>query len=279
LQAFGLLAEQRRLTVLLPLQRGRSLEGLPQLRGSDRLWPIVPARSLEVDRLAEALLADGVRRVMVVRDPGAEARALGERFVTTFSNGRGAVIGATGEPISIDGADPDAMRQLGGDVDWYRPPALVAITSANSVLARSIETQTWPAGLVLAWPFRVGRSLAQPQLGVDPLSRGPGWPAFAQRFQERWGYSPGLVESAGYDSGQIAALASVSAGGRQGWDLHWFKASARSLPLCAALEQRRRGAAVRPAGAGSRLDISPGVSPTASLQLSRSAAATATAVP
>ena len=76
LPAYGLLAEHQRLSVLLPLQRGVSLDGLPQLRGSDRLWPLMPGRSLEADRLAQALLADGIKRVMVVRDPSAESRAL-----------------------------------------------------------------------------------------------------------------------------------------------------------------------------------------------------------
>ena len=89
LESYGQLAVQQRLSVLLPLQRGRSLDGLPQLQGADRLWPIVPARSLEVDRLAEALLADGVQRVMVVRDASAESQALSERFSVSFANGRG----------------------------------------------------------------------------------------------------------------------------------------------------------------------------------------------
>jgi hypothetical protein len=107
---------------------------------------------------------------------------------------------------------------------------------------------------------------------VDPLSHGPGWQAFAQRFERRWGYRPGLVESAGYDTGQIAALASVRVAGRAGWDLQWFEGKSRPLPLCSALRQRRAGAHVRPAGSTSRLDLSPATSPTAPLRLSRSAA-------
>ena len=93
LPAYGLLAEQQQLTVLLPLQRGVSLDGLAQLRGSDRLWPLMPGRSLEADRLAQALLADGIKRVMVVRDRSAESKALTDRFVASFANGKGDVIG------------------------------------------------------------------------------------------------------------------------------------------------------------------------------------------
>ena len=272
LAPYGQLADQQQLTVLLPLQRGRSLEGLPQLRGSDRLWPIVPARSLEADRLAQGLLADGIRRVMVVRDPSAESRALSERFLASFSNGKGVLIGPSDEAISLDGDDKQAVAQLVGDVDWYRPPALVVITGPDSRLARSLRQAAWPEGMLLAWSFRSDQPGSNQQLGVDPLSRGPGWNRFAALFEQRWGYRPGLVESAGYDTGMIAALASVSADGRPGWDLQWFSARARPLPLCEALEQRRSGASVRPEGTTSRLDLSPGVSPGADLRLSRTAA-------
>ena len=81
------------------------------------------------------------------------------------------------------------------------------------------------------------------------------------------------MESAGYDTGVIAALASVSAAGRPGWDLQWFNATAKPLPLCQALEQRGQGARLRPQGATSRLDLTAGVSPGADLRLSRRAAA------
>lgn len=272
LEPYGLLAEQQRLSVLLPLQRGRSLDGLPQLQGSNRLWPIVPARSLEVDRLAEALLADGVRRVMVVRDASAESQSLSTRFSAGFANGRGVVIGPTGEPISVDGRDREALVQLQADADWYRPQALVVLTAPASPLAQAIRAARWPEALLLAWPFRVSGALAQPQLGVDSLSRGPGWQGFAQRFERRWGYRPGLVESAGYDTGQLAALAAVPVAGQAGWDLQWFGGKGQPLPLCSALRQRRAGVAVRPLGVTSRFDLAAASSPTAQLTLTRAAA-------
>ena len=273
LATYGQLAQEQRLSVLLPLQRGSSLDGLPRLTGADRLWPIVPARSLEADRLAEGLLADGIRRVMVVRDPSADSRALSDRFIASFSNGRGAVIGPTGEAISLNADDRVAVEQLIGDVDWYRPPALVVLTSPGSSLARRLQEARWPDGLLLAWPFRLQTSLANAQLGVDPQSRGEAWSRFAERFEQRWGYAPGLVESAGYDTGVMAALASVPAAGRAGWDLQWFNATAKPLPLCEALQRRAEGARLRPQGATSRLDLTAGVSPGADLALSRRAAA------
>ena len=269
LTAYGLLAEQQRLSVLLPLQRGVSLDGLPQLRGSDRLWPLMPGRSLEADRLAQALLADGIKRVMVVRDRSAESKALTDRFVASFANGKGDVIGPTAAPISLQGDDRAAVAQLVSDVDWYRPPALVVITQPGSELAKAVRAATWPPTLLLAWSAPVEQPLAIEQIGVNPLSRGPGWNSFAQRFEQRWGYEPGVVESAGYDSGLMSALASVQAGGRSGWDLQWFSANAKPQPLCTALKLRAEGAKVRPQAASSQFDLSPAVPPSAQLQLSR----------
>ena len=154
-------------------------------------------------------------------------------------------------------------------MDWYRPPALVVITAPGSRLEQAIRRATWPDTTLVAWPFPVSAPMAQRQIGVDPLSRGPGWMAFARSFERRWGYRPGPVEGAGFDTGLMAALASVSAKGQPGWGLDWFSANAKPQPLCRALKLRSQGSAVRPMGASSRLDLSPGVPPTANLQLSR----------
>ncbi len=269
LEAYGLLADQQRLSVLLPLQRGQSLDGLPQLKGSDRLWPLIPGRSLEADRLAEALLADKIKRVMVVRDRSAESRALTERFTASFAVGNGQVIGPTAAPLAMHSTDQPAITQLENDVDWYRPPALVVITQPGSELAQAVKAANWPATVLIAWTAPVSQSLAVEQIGVNPLSRGPGWTRFAQRFQQRWGYTPGVVESAGYDTGLMSALASVQAAGRTGWDLQWFSANAKPQPLCTALKLRAQGAKVRPEAASSPFDLGPGVPPSARLQLSR----------
>ena len=269
LPAFGRVAQQLRLQVLLPLQRGQSLEGLPQLRGSDRLWPLLPGRSLEVDRLVQALRQEKIRRVMVVRDRRAESRSLTDRFVAGFANAGGVVIGPGSAPMVVAGDDAEAMRRLENEADWYRPPALVVIGEPGGQLHEAVRQAQWPPTLMLAWTAPVSGALAVEQIGVKPQSRGPSWAGFAERFQRRWGYEPGVVESAGYDSGLMAALASVPAGGRRGWDLSWFNAKARPQPLCTALRQRAAGAKVRPEAASSAFDLSPGVPPTATLQLSR----------
>lgn len=272
LEAYGRLAEQQQLTVLLPLQRGHSLESLPQLPGSDRLWPVVPARGLQSDRLAQGLLADGLRRVIVVRDRSAESKALAERFQASFSLGNGQVIGPTAEPLVVNEADPAALQQLVADVDWYRPQALVVLSRSDGRLRERVKSASWPDGMVLAWPSPVGAPLAWRQLGVDPASRGPGWDRFARSFEQRWGYRPGLVESAGYDTGLLTALASAPGSAGRDWPLQGFSANAQPRPLCQALQQHRQGNPVRPLAATSRLDLSAGVPPTAALALSRAAA-------
>jgi len=269
LEPYGQLADQHQLNVLLTLQRGQSLDGLPQLRGSDRLWPLMPSRSLEADRLAKALLAQQVKRVMVVRDRSTESKALSDRFEASFGNGNGQVIGPTATPLSVAGDDNTALAELATDVDWYRPPALVVITQPDSELAKALRRLQWPENLLLAWTAPVVKPLAVQQIGVSPLSRGPGWSFFATRFKQRWGYKPGLVESAGFDSGLMTALAAVRTGERQGWNLQWFSANAKAQPLCLALKLRAQGVKVRPEAASSAFDQGPGLPPSARLQLSR----------
>ena len=269
LAAYGQLAQQLRLQVLLPLQRGQSLEGLPQLRGSDRLWPLLPGRNLEVDRLVQALRQEKIRRVMVVRDRRAESRSLTERFVAGFANAGGVVIGPGSAPMVVAGDDAAALRQLENEADWYRPPALVVIAEPGGQLQEAVRQAQWPPTLMLAWTSPVSGALDVEQIGVHPQSRGPGWAGFAERFQRRWGYEPGVVESAGYDSGLVAALASVKTAGQPGWDLNWLSAKARPQPLCTALKLRAQGGKVRPQAASSAFDLGPGQPPSASLQLSR----------
>ncbi len=269
LRGYGLLAGQQRLNVLLPLQRGLSLEGLPQHQGADRLWPVGPARSQMSDRLAKGLVDQNLGKVLVVRDASAEAKAMADRFIASLGTEQGQLVGFGDGANPVDGNDKAAMEQLVRDVGWYAPKSLAVFTQPGSRLARAIQNTPWPPDLVLAWPFPVTNSLAQRQIGVDPLSRGEGWPAFARAFTQRWGYAPGVVETAGYDTGVLTALASVSSQGRPGWNLAWFMTTAKPQPLCQALQHRSQGGGVRPQGAGSRLDLGPAAPPTAALRLSQ----------
>ena len=266
-ESYGVLAEQRQWTVLLPLRRGASLGRLPQLRGSDRLWPLLAPRGPQADRLAQGLLAARLGRVLVVRDGSPGMKALAERFLESLLAAGGSSAGLEPGAQVLDARQPGALAQLRRDVDWAGPQVLAVFSEPGSPLARAVRSSPWPAVLTLAWPFAALEPLANPQLGVDPGGRGEGWPAFARAFKARWGYGPGLAEAAGFDAGQLASLAAIGVQGQPGWDLRWFRGHGRPLPLCAAIAARRLGGPLRPQGAASHLDGAAGSAPTAALRL------------
>ncbi len=267
LVSYGLLAQELGLTVLLPLQRGSSLNGLPSLAGADRLWPVLPARSLEADRLAKGLIEEKRSRVMVIHDGSSEQIALANRFVASLSGDGGRVVGY--QEGSQEIADPDArtITRLVDDVDYYRPEALVVMTAPTSPLAKAVREARWPADLTLVWPFPATEPLANAQLGVDPLSRGPGWNRFAANFQRRYNYVPSLVEATGYDTGQLAAVTARRPGDAAPWDMAWLDPKAQPRALCAAIESRRQGGRTALKGAASQLDLGAGSAPSAELRL------------
>ena len=266
-ESYALLAEQRQWSVLLPLQRGASLGRLPQLRGSDHLWPLLAPRGLEADRLVQGLLAARLRRVLVVRDGSPGQKALAESFLESLLAAGGASAGLELGPQLVDVRQPGALIQLRRDVDWTGPQVLAVFTAPGSPLAEAVRASPWPEVLTLAWPFAELEPLANPQIGVDPSGRGEGWPAFASAFVGRWGYGPGLAEAAGYDAGQLASLAAIRVQGQPGWDLRWFHGHGKPLELCAAIAARRLGHPVRPQGAASHLDAAAGSAPSAALRL------------
>lgn len=264
---FGRLAQSRGVNVLLPLQRGYSLQRLPSQVGADRLWPVLPTRSLEADRLARGLLEDGKGKVMVIHDGGAEQAALADRFVETIEGGGGWTVGPTNEPEAIINPEPELMDQLRDDVGWYTPASLVVMTTPDSPLAQAVADLDLPENLTLVWPFPVRQPLPLAQLGVDSLSRGPGWDRFELVFEQRYGYPPGLVEAAGFDTGQLVAVSSLAGEKTRSWSLDWLDPKAKPLDLCDALQARRAGKPVALRGAASRLDLTPGTPPAGELRL------------
>ena len=141
------------------------------------------------------------------------------------------------------------------------------MTTPSSPLALAVREARWPADLTLVWPFPARQPLANAQLGVDPLSRGPGWSRFADTFQRRYNYAPSLVEATGYDTGQLAAVAARRQGDTEPWDMAWLDPKAQSRELCAAIEKRRQGGRTALKGAASQLDLGEGSAPSAQLQL------------
>ncbi len=267
LLSFGRLAQSRGVNVLLPLQRGYSLQRLPSQVGADRIWPVLPSRSLEADRLARGLLDDNKGKVMVIHDGGAEQAALADRFVETIQGSGGWTVGPTNDPEAIVDPDAKVLAQLRDDVGWYTPSSLVVMTTPGSPLARAVAELDLPENLTLVWPFPVREPLPQAQLGVDSLSRGPGWDRFELAFKQRHGYTPGLVEAAGFDTGQLVAVSSLAGQTSRTWTLDWLDSKAKPLDLCDALKARRAGKPVALRGAASRLDLAPGTPPAGELRL------------
>jgi hypothetical protein len=228
---------------------------------------VLPSRSLEADRLARGLLEESRGKVMVIHDGGAEQAALADRFVETIEGGGGWMVGPTNEPEAILKPDEKVMAQLRDDVSWYSPASLVVMTTPDSPLARAVAELDLPEDLTLVWPFPVSQPLPLAQLGVDSLSRGPGWDRFELAFRQSYGYTPGLVEAAGFDSGQLVALSSLTGATQGAWDLQWLDPKAKAMELCEALKARRQGRRVALRGAASRLDLAPGTPPAGELRL------------
>ena len=134
----GLLAQERQRQVLLPLQRGISLQQLASRPGSDRLWPVSASRSLEIDVLVKALLEQNKKRFMLITDGTADQLQLADRFLETMENQGGSLIGLDDGPRSLNGEDPKALERLALDVDWFRPQALVVMTTNNSPLMQGV---------------------------------------------------------------------------------------------------------------------------------------------
>jgi len=177
------------------------------------------------------------------------------------------VVGPANDSSAIAKPTKAAMDQLLADISWYQPESLVVMTSPGSSLAEAVTGSALPASLTLAWPFPVKTPVQNPQLGVEPLSRGPGWSRFERAFEQRHGFKPGLVEAAGYDAGQLTVLSSPIGAERDGWQLDWLNPRSKPLGLCAALQARSKSSSLALKGAASRLDLSAAIPPTGEMQL------------
>ena len=263
----GLLAEQRQRQVLLPLQRGLSLQQLATRPGSDRLWPVSASRGLEIDVMVKALLDQQRKRFMVVSDGSADQRQLAERFLETMERQGGKLIGLDPGVRTIASTQAKAADQLAIDVDWFRPDALVVMTTNDSPLMRSVLQQRWPETVQLVWNVRPRFESPVAQIGVAEANRGPGWNNFSQTFQQRFGYEPGMIEAAGYDAGQLVALSVMRNHPDQSKAMQVFDANSPIQPLCQALKLAAQGKASRPQGAASNMDMKAATPPTAILDV------------
>ena len=101
------------------------------------------------------------------------------------------------------------------------------------------------------------RSEQWQQITLQAPARGDGWQLFAERFQQRWGQTPGLLEASAYDTARLLALA---AGGDRD-QLEWIDPEAEPISLCAALTQRQAGESLRIPSAASDFRLRAGQAP------------------
>ena len=104
LRAFAALADERDLTVLLPYQRGQSLDTLRGLEGRERLWPLVPSRQEDLKAMVAAAMEAGWGRAMVVEDPFALESTSSNTFVELFKAAGGIVESYEAQPVQRGGS-------------------------------------------------------------------------------------------------------------------------------------------------------------------------------
>jgi hypothetical protein len=263
----GLLAEARQRQVLLPLQRGASLQQLASRPGSDRLWPVSPARSLQIDALVKALADENLKGFLLITDGSADQQQLADRFLESMRGQGGVLLGPDLQARTVNANKPDEVKLLVSDAEWFQPNALVIMTPNNSPLMKMLLEQPWPEAMRLVWNVPPVNSSPQVQIGVDAASRGPLWNNFEKAFEARFGYRPGPVEAAGFDTGQLVAL-SVSykkLSPSKGMDA--FQGSDPAKTLCQSLQQSALNKTSRPSGAASNLDLNAATPPTAQLDV------------
>jgi len=276
LRAFAQLAESSDSRVLLPFQRGTSLQGLKALESGTRFSPLLPSRDTDLQALAQDAIRRGWTRMVVVSDPGTIEADAAAPFISLVQGDGGQVLSYTDALVQeVDPADPDRLRLLAQDLAWLAPDALVMAAPPQGRLAKALRRAQRdgafaPADPAWIWPLAADqvtelKEQPWPQLALRRPAVGPGWESFARRFQERYGQPPTQLAGAGYDTARLLALASVapapvsSEGTRD--PLGWMDPEASPLPLCEAIARRRAGQAVRLEGVNSGLDLRPAQAP------------------
>ncbi len=271
LRAFDQLVAQRQLTVLLPYQRGPSLETLRSLEHRHHLWPLTPSRQEDIKALADTAMASGWGRAMVVADPTALEATVSAQFVSTYQTLGGVVESYESDPVQrVDPADATSLKRFRDDMAWSWAQTVVVAADPKGALAQVLQHQQGeglfgggaprtPNWIWLSESDRVEtiRPREWQQIALQAPARGDAWQPFAERFQERWGEAPGLLEASAYDTARVLALAS----GVDGDPLRWINPDAEPIPLCEAFQQRLSGDGLRIPSAASDFRLRPGLAP------------------
>ena len=263
LRAFAALAAERDLTVLLPFQRGQSLDTMRGLEGRERLWPIVPSQQEDLKAMVAAAMEAGWGRAMVVEDPSALESISSNTFVELFQAAGGIV--ESYEPESVQRVDPSDSRRLKrfkDDMAWSSVPTVVVADAPDGPLSQQLRTDQQQGGfgggaprtpnwiwLTESESLRDAPAVPWQQLGLQHPARGDAWSDFQETFRQHTGMSPSLLAGAGFDTARLLALADAAPlplsddGGTDA--LGWLDPDQEAVPICEAFDQRRRGEPLR----------------------------------
>ena len=279
LPRFSRLAQDHQINVILPYQRGASLNQLVPLDPQGLLHPFSPSQQSETDQLAVDTLKQGWRRIMVVADSADRDAGMAVAYSEAFAQLGGKVDSHDKALVQeVNTGDVSAGSQLIQDVDWKRPAAIALAADPASRLAMLLDQAQREGRLrggslatpARIWVLPVTRLDAVPprpwaQLRPDQQAHGPGWAPFATSYQQRWGQSPDLLAASGFDAARVDTLSTlaqspVSSEGLRD-PIGWLDPDAELQTICQAIELRRQGQPVRLEGAASDLALRPGQIP------------------
>ena len=279
LREFAALARQRDLTVLLPYQRGVSLDTLRGLEGRQRLWPLVPSRQEDLQATVAATLKAGWGRAMVVEAPGAVEATATDAFVDLYRQGGGRV--ESYEPLPVQRVDPRnkaRFKRFRDDINWSWVGTVVVADRPDGPLATRLREEQrrgafgggaprTPNWVWLSAPEALEALPPVPwqQLGLQHPARGENWSTFQASYQQQWGGVPDLLAAVGYDTARLLALVAAAPLPRtaegQLNPLGWLDPDAAPVGLCSAFAQRRKGQPLRLRAAASDARLRAGMTP------------------
>ncbi len=142
LRAFAAFADERDLTVLLPYQRGQSLDTLRGLEGRERLWPLVHSRQEDLKAMVAAAMEAGWGRAMVVEAPSALESTSSKAFVELFKAAGGIVESYESQPVQrVDPSNNGRLQRFKDDMAWSWVPTVVVADAPNGPLSRELRAE------------------------------------------------------------------------------------------------------------------------------------------
>ncbi|WP_071840253.1 hypothetical protein [Synechococcus sp. KORDI-52] len=264
LRAFAALALERDLTVLLPYQRGQSLDTLRGLEGRERLWPIVPSQQDDLKAMVAAAMDAGWGRAMVVEDPGALESTRSNAFVELFQAAGGIVESYEAKPVQrVDPSNTRRLQRFKDDMVWSSVPTVVVADAPDGPLSQQLRAEQQQGGfgggapqtpnwiwLTEAEGLQDAPTVPWKQLGLQHSARGSAWSDFQEDFRDHTGTVPSLLAGAGFDTARLLALADAAplplADDGEINAMGWLDPEQEKVvTICEAFVQRRRGERLR----------------------------------